>query len=507
MTVHVPLIRSNRRRSHSFLAPILLLSLGSIIFCYKTISHVVNEYQNVESIAQKIEEYASSVSNTHSPTTSPVAPPPKSIHVDTTQSPTGSTVSKSLTVPREVPVVGDDDSNEQSAIDCQLQMEEYLYPKIYQWVMDKVPIAVNVKVINNQYHVVFNTGYIDTDVWYNAEYHCNGHNDNATILSATKPGRGNLIIQCPESIHHNQSMLQSVSVVPKDGNETIYEMVKFVECEQLDVKHFSPPNTSIGMCTSISGKGKIREIAHEWAVYHKLLGVDHTWIYINSDWDDGKQPKRPYISWIPYNLNIKAYNFTDRPWTQRSEFFRVTAQVECVLRARRMGVDWVIFTDIDEYVQINDNKTVASDGGVPVLKQLLDMYYKNERDEIGGLVMNSIPFGNNLDVEKDLDKPFMIDHVYRNKKNPKDVPWSRWKQIINPQNVHSYAIHWLGGGDVMKEIRFDADRVRINHYKEVKKGVGVFQTEKSEDLVEDTILTNAYHDRLMDAMKMESEKS
>ena len=103
--------------------------------------------------------------------------------------------------------------------------------------------------------------------------------------------------------------------------------------EKLDMQDYSPKNASIGICTSIAGTGRIREIAHEWAVYHRLLGVDHTWIYINSDWDDGKHPKKSYISWIPYNLNIKAYEFEKRPWTQRSEFFRVTSQVECVLRA------------------------------------------------------------------------------------------------------------------------------------------------------------------------------
>jgi len=400
------------------------------------------------------------------------------------------------------------ENSSRNAMDCQLKMEEYLYPRIYQWVMQKVPIAVNVKVIKNQYHVIFNTGYIDPDIWYNAKYRCNGSNETATVMSATKPGRGNLVIQCPESIQFNKTILETVSVVPEGGNKTFYEMKRFVECETHDMKYYSPPNISIGMCTSIAGKGRIREIAHEWVEFHRLIGVDHAWIYINSEWDEGKQPDKPYISWIPYNLNIKAYNFTDRPWTQRSEFFRVTSQVECVLRARRMGVDWVIFTDIDEYLQINGNETsIDYDSSVPPLKKLLQTYYKEEKDAIGGLVVNSIPFGNNLSEEKTPEKELFIDHVYRNKINPTNVKWSRWKQIVNPQNVHNYAIHWLGGGDVLKEIRLDANRVRINHYKEVNKGVGVFQTDKASDLVKDATLTEMYHDQLMVALGKASKTS
>mmetsp|Transcript_8161 Transcript_8161/g.15360 ORF Transcript_8161/g.15360 Transcript_8161/m.15360 type:complete len:534 (-) Transcript_8161:1596-3197(-) len=387
--------------------------------------------------------------------------------------------------------------------ECQLKLEKYLYPRIYQWVMDKVPIAVNVKIISKRYHIIFNTGYIDPDIWYNAEYHCNQSNESANVLSATKPGRGNLIIQCPESIHANETDLVSASVITKEGNKTEYEMKNFVECERLDIRDYSPPKTEIGMCTSIAGKGKIRVLAHQWVEYHRLIGVDHTWIYLNSEWD-GNQPQRPYISWIPYNLNIKAYNFTKRPWTQRSEFFRVTSQVECVLRARRMGIQWIVFTDVDEYVAIHDNSTIditITNSTLPPLKKLLYTYYNSERKDIGGLVMNSIPFGNNLELEKASDKELLIDHVYRNKQPPRDATWTRWKQIVNPQNVHNYAIHWLGGGSALKEVRLDANRVRINHYKEVDKGVGVFQTTNANDLVKDTALADEFHHLVMNAMK------
>ena len=107
-------------------------------------------------------------------------------------------------------------------------MEKYLYPKIYDWVIQKVPIAVNVKIVKNQYHVIFNTGYIDPDTWYNAEYRCNGHNETAIVMSATKPGKGNIVVQCPIEIKYNETMLDTVSVIPKDGNVTMYEMQRFV---------------------------------------------------------------------------------------------------------------------------------------------------------------------------------------------------------------------------------------------------------------------------------------
>ena len=316
--------------------------------------------------------------------------------------------------------------NAKEAAECRLELEEYLYPKIYQWVTEKVPIAFGVKIVKDQYYVIFNTGYIDPDIWYDAKYFCNDYNNiTATVLSSTKPGRGNLIIQCPAAIDYKKEMLQYVSIIPREGNITSYEMEEFVKCEEQDTIHFSPLNASIGMCTNIVGKGTDRDNALQWVEYHRIIGVDHTWIYVDSDWDENKQPDRPYLSWVPYNFDIETFNFTDRPWTEQNELFRVTSQVECLLRARRMGMEWIIFTDIDEYVQVVDNSTIFGDDQ-HILKHLLNTYYKDERDKIGGLVMNSIPFGNNLEIEKKPTKTLMIDHVYRNKINPKLAKWIRW---------------------------------------------------------------------------------
>lgn len=492
-------------RPPALLRKLLILTLSSVIVYCTTLGPLANKYRNLYGEEEKSIEDNDVASQNFTSQSTPLVSPPTNISTSIV-APTSTASSRSDPSSSLSSIHTSKNQNnssiEKEAISCHLEMESYLYPKIYRWVIDKVPIAVNVKIIENQYFVIFNTGYIDPDIWYNAEYKCNDSNETATILSTTRPGRGNLIIQCPKSIEHNTDKLQTVSVLPsKNGNVTAYDMEKFLECEQLDIKRAPLSNISIGMCTSIAGKGKIRTIAHEWVEYHKLIGVDHTWIYINSDWDEGRHPERPYISWVPYNFNIKAYNFTDRPWTQRSEFFRVTSQVECVLRARRMGVDWVIFTDIDEYVSVQtDNNTEIAGDDTPALKKLLNTYYKQEKDTIGGIAMNSIPFGNNLEVEKSPEKSLMIDHVYRNKGNPKEAPWTRWKQIVNPQNVHSYAIHWLGGGDVLKEIRLDADKVRINHYKEVNKGVGVFQTTNADDLIEDRILSDKYRQPLMNAL-------
>lgn len=159
-----------------------------------------------------------------------------------------------------------------------------------------------------------------------------------------------------------------------------------------------------------------------------------------------------------------------------------------------MGIEWIIFIDIDEYIQVSDDTINSSNNRlhVPELKYILDTYYKNERENIGGLVMKSIPFGTNFDQSKS-DKKLVIDHVYRQNIDPDDAPFSETKQIVNPQNVHNFAIRWLGGGDTLKEIRLDADRVRINHYKEVITKDGENETIP----IKDTVLANKYHDKLV----------
>ena len=222
------------KASPKLLPPLLVLCLCAVVFFYNAILPIAHEYKNsgadVEmndlKPASNINISASVVEKDDKPSdTNP-------IHVEEP------IIEKKKLLRTRNSKSEDQEKTKsyQSADECQLGLEKYLYPKIYDWVIQKVPIAVNVKIVENQYHVIFNTGYIDPDTWYNAEYRCNDHNETAIVMSATKPGKGNVVVQCPIEIKYNETMLDTVSVVPKDGNVTIYEMQRCVECEKLDIQ-------------------------------------------------------------------------------------------------------------------------------------------------------------------------------------------------------------------------------------------------------------------------------
>jgi hypothetical protein len=112
--------------------------------------------------------------------------------------------------------------------------------------------------------------------------------------------------------------------------------------------------------------------------------------------------------------------------------------------------------------------------------------------------MNSIPFGRNLLLDPtNKTMPLVMDHVWRNKKDPEEVEWSRWKQIYNPQNVWDVGVHYLWKGGQQRNLNV-ASQAFLQHYKQMDRGV--FKSRNPSDLVMDTELRNQYRDRVVDAM-------
>ena len=227
----------------------------------------------------------------------------------------------------------------------------------------------------------------------------------------------------------------------------------------------------------------MRQMALQWAEYHHLIGADHIWIYVNEDWNDAQDlPQREYISWIPFSHNLYNYkNFTRPHHDSPIEFFRMATQVDSIWRARRMGLEWLSLTDVDEYIEVvrSHGKNNATD--IPTIDALAH-YMKRwtasdpSWKKWGGIQLNSIPFGRNREVEPNEKKELRMDYVWREDGNPKDFPRARWKAIIDPQKVIAFYIHYVAGSTVPLPTKTglylaQADELRINHYKKPDSGV------------------------------------
>jgi len=90
-----------------------------------------------------------------------------------------------------------------------------------------------------------------------------------------------------------------------------------------------------------------------------LIGFDHAWIYVNEPWDDGKDLPQSVdiLTFIPYN--IKASNFKGNIRAHMStpfaDVFRIVSQNDALWRARRMGLEWMAFPDLDELVVLGNS--------------------------------------------------------------------------------------------------------------------------------------------------------
>jgi len=436
--------------------------------------------------------------------------------------------------------------DDQPAVQCMLDFESFMFPRIIEWYEARLPIPFSVKIIDNQFYVLILTTHIpkERSRYCNAEmFSCNGIQATEAFKEGTKTKKYYhfLIIQCPSVIHPSNSTLTTVSITPQNSNtlkektkssttkrQTIsYDVEKLDECERKDITHFSQrrgANIKIGATTSIK-KSNISHVL-QWAEYHHLIGVDHMWIYVNEPFNQSGVafPKRKYISWIPYNLNIYNYKFPRLSTSiAYQEIFRIAAQTDAIWRARRMGMRWIAMNDIDEYIAVapspgtkiintNATETIKPIGSLSRYLAKLETTNPLIRS-VGGIEMNSIPFGCNMQknkrnkfvCNKNETKDILIDYVSHSLADHSSYPRGRMKMLVNPKKVTKYNIHSIGGSSERlsrNEIRFKspADELRINHYKQADKGV--FQWKRKQPLQKDSYLMDNYHDLLVERISV-----
>jgi hypothetical protein len=404
-----------------------------------------------------------------------------------------------------------DDRSNTLLTECMLKLEAHLTPLIKQWDLAKIPIPYSVKIVDNSFYVLSSLledrGHWRDDPY---EYYCN--NVAAKIISANRKGKPVLIVQCPQILDPNNTTLSNFSIRAKGNNteEASYNLSMYDECERKDMQHHlnlpHAPPPKIGVTATFKGS---RRKATEWAAYHHILGADHIWLYVNEDWNDGKDlPQRDYITWIPYNFHVvsSAEKKHYAPW----EFFRVASMNDALWRAKRMDLDWLAVIDIDEYIYIPfDQKQRGNEHGNGTgtsLPRSLSSYLANQNNMgCSAIEMASVPFGSNLSIDNDGEQELLMDYVYRRKFNTNSTKRHRVKLIVDVKDVTSINIHYVGGDNGTRKCRYfhsKVEDIRLNHYKNPDKGV--FNEEKVDTELEiDRSLMDGYHSLVMDELKKE----
>lgn len=192
----------------------------------------------------------------------------------------------------------------------------------------------------------------------------------------------------------------------------------------------------------------------EWIEYHRLIGVEHFYLYNNSSVDQYQKVLKPYIKkgvvelidwpsppivdWTPYQK--KAYN-------------------HCI-RCSQTETNWLAIIDIDEYI-------------VPVnAKNLRKILRDFDQDEsIGGVCIFWQCFGTSR-VQSIPASSLMIEHLIR--KAPKEFSWNHHvKSICKPKAVAKYEVHGAHYHPGFRQVGDEGQRhlqtistnaLQINHY-------------------------------------------
>lgn len=188
------------------------------------------------------------------------------------------------------------------------------------------------------------------------------------------------------------------------------------------------------------------------------------------------------------------------------EMFRATSQIDALWRARRMGLDWMAFPDIDELVVLGANAVSHSTisnltvTASPLQTYLTDFSTKHG-DAYAAIMLPSVPFGRNI---KNETKPeLLIDYTWRLTLNPSNNSFlARNKLLVNVRRVNAVGIHYYVGDGHKIYTPKTADQLRVNHYK--KKETGVWNLKHKyvgpPNIVEDTQFRDEYRDRVVELM-------
>lgn len=193
----------------------------------------------------------------------------------------------------------------------------------------------------------------------------------------------------------------------------------------------------------------------EWIEYHRLIGVEHFYLYNNNSHDHYKEVLAPYIKKGIVEL-IDWPSPEDKDWTP----YQVKAYNHCINISRGV-TKWLAVIDLDEFIVLMDRKDLVS--------------FLHDFDilpHVGGVWMFWLVFGTSGIKKIPEDKLLIESLIMRSHKN---FGWHHQvKTICKPHTVAKYAVHgavYKKGFMDVTETGFggngqniEVNRIRLHHY-------------------------------------------
>jgi hypothetical protein len=205
-----------------------------------------------------------------------------------------------------------------NATKCLCSLERYLNGGLIdQWLRDEVPLLERVFTYNNKLHILLALEHLNAAkrgklFWIDGKsvrWFC-GHVEEGTPLVANVlhfgPKSRVGVLTCPVSVpnkHHHQSHNVQLWALDRSDYSTLvsYDLSPFLSCEAEETKleEAWAQNLSFAACVIFRGEEAHRTL-HEWFAYHRLVGIQHFWAYVNEDFNDvmNDLPKLPFVTYV-----------------------------------------------------------------------------------------------------------------------------------------------------------------------------------------------------------------
>lgn len=157
----------------------------------------------------------------------------------------------------------------------------------------------------------------------------------------------------------------------------------------------------------------------EWIEYHRIVGVDHFYLYDNLSTDNSMEILQPYIE----EGVVEVIEWPDRPG-------QMTAYIDCARRHKEES-DWIGFIDTDEFI-------------VPVKNDNIKDFLAGFRDR-GSVLINWKYFGYDGHISRNI-KNLVTEDFTQTTKKYSQLGKCFWNTRYayrddNPENM--WQIHWL----------------------------------------------------------------
>ncbi len=233
---------------------------------------------------------------------------------------------------------------------------------------------------------------------------------------------------------------------------------------------------NLSICTLFRNESKYLK---EWIEYHRLVGVDHFYLYNNGSMDNFTEILTPYFKEGLITL-IQWPDLVREQSEENAYKWALSTQVTAYENAVKIWAikesKWLVFLDVEEFLVPAENSN---------LKQILEMY-----EDSPAVILTSDYFDAS-EVNVVTKRRLMIETLELTKPPEQNVQKAVTKTIFKPEECirFSWPPFKYAFRDEREAVKMSRKTMRINHYTNRKKVPWRFSKVKDKMHVDNRVIS------------------